>query len=251
SPASCVINEAFAKLYFAGRSPVGRRITRVFGDERTTVEVVGVAKDVRDHSIRGDVPPRFYLPIDQGKGEMIPPEATFEIRTSGDPEQVLAAARKAILGVNPDLPITSARSMGEMIDRTNSQPRVIARLFTIFGTLALVLAATGLYGVLSYGVARRTNEIGIRMALGAGKARVIAMILGETGIMIGAGIVVGLIFAAILGRFLANQFYGVSAYDPRTIAIAVCALGFVALIAGYIPALRAARVNPVTALRND
>ena len=117
--------------------------------------------------------------------------------------------------------------------------------------MALLLAATGLYGVLSYGVARRTNEIGIRMALGAGRMRVISMILQETGLMIAIGVVIGAAATAILVRFVATQLYGLSSLDPLTILSAICILSLVALIAGYIPAARAARVNPVTALRHE
>ncbi len=246
----CVINEAFAKVFFAGRSPIGRHITEKFGDQKNVMEVVGVAKDVRDHRLRGDVPPRFYIPADQG---MEGPNhwANFEIRTIGDPEQMISSARKAILAVNEDLPIETARPLAESVDQTNSQPRMIARLCTVFGVIALLLAATGLYGVLSYGVARRTSEIGIRMALGAGRGRVIGMILRETGVMIVIGVVGGVAATFGITRLIAARLYGVSAMDPITIAAAVGVLVAVAVIAGYIPAARAARVNPTTALRHE
>jgi hypothetical protein len=250
SPKVCVINETFAKKFFAGRNPIGRHITEKFGDRRTTFEVVGVAKDARDHRLKGDIPQRFYLPADQGM-EGPTQWATFEIRTAGDPAQMLPAIRKTILGVNGDLPIDSARPLLENVDRVNEQPRMVARLCAIFGIIALLLAATGLYGVLSYGVARRTNEIGIRMALGAGKSRVIAMILRETGIMILIGVTVGLVATAVITRLLVSRLYGLSAYDPTTVLLAVAILTAVAIIAGYIPAARAARVNPTQALRHE
>lgn len=250
SPKVCVINEAFSKKFFAGRNPIGRHVTEKFGDLRNTYEVVGVSKDARDHRLRGDVPPRFYIPSDQAMGG---PEnwATFEIRTAGDPEQILGAVRKAILSINGDLPIDNARPLADNIDRANDQPRMIARLCTIFGLIALLLASTGLYGVLSYGVARRTNEIGIRMALGAGRANVVAMILRETGIMIVIGVVGGVIFAGVAARLVASRLYGLSTMDPITLVVATVILAAVALVAGYIPAARAARVNPTTALRHE
>jgi ABC-type antimicrobial peptide transport system permease subunit len=214
------------------------------------MEVVGVAKNVRDHRLRGDVPPRFYVPADQGM-EGPNPFANIEIRTVGDPEKMIGSVRKAVLSVNEDLPIDTARPLAESVDQTNSQPRMIARLCTVFGVIALLLAATGLYGVLSYGVARRTSEIGIRMALGAGRGRVIGMILRETGVMIVIGVVGGVAATFGITRLIAARLYGVSAMDPMTIAAAVGVLVVVAVIAGYIPAARAARVNPVRALRHE
>jgi predicted permease len=250
SPHVCVINEALAKTFFNGRNPLGRHITEKFGDKKNVMEVVGVAKNARDHRLRGDVPPRFYIPADQGMEG--PNEwAIFEIRTAGNPEQMIASVRKTILSVNEDLPVEGARPVVMSVDRTNAQPRMVARLCSIFGIIALLLAATGLYGVLSYGVARRTNEIGIRMALGAGKGRVIQMILRETGIMIIFGVVAGVIFTAGGVQLIKSNLFGLSALDPLTVLSATAILTAVALLAGYIPAARAARVNPTQALRHE
>jgi predicted permease len=250
SPRVGVINEAFAKLFFAGRNPIGRHITQRFGETKSTMEIVGVAKNVRDHRLRGDVPARFYIPADQGMEG--PNEwAVFEIRTAGDPEQMVASVRKTILSVNEDLPVRSARALVVSVDLTNAQPRMVARLCSIFGIMALLLAATGLYGVLSYGVARRTNEIGIRMALGAGRARVVNMILRETGIMIAIGVTAGVIFTAVGVQLVKSKLYGLGVLDPWAVLSAVAILTVVALIAGYIPAARAARVSPTQALRHE
>jgi predicted permease len=250
APHVCVINESFAKKFFAGRSPIGRHLTEKFGDVKTTFEVVGISRDARDHSLKGEIPYRFYIPAGQGLEGQIS-WATFEIRTAGDPAQILQTVRKTILSVNGDLPINSARPLIQNLDRANQQPRMIARLCTIFGIVALLLAGTGLYGVLSYGVARRTNEIGIRMALGAGRSRVIIMILRETGSMILMGTVAGVAASAGVARLVRSQLYGLSAFDPATVAAAVVILAAVAMVAGYIPAARAARVNPTEALRHE
>ena len=250
SPHVCVINEAFAKLFFSGRNPIGRHITQRFGEKKISMEIVGVAKNARDHRLRGDVPPRFYIPGDQGMEG--PNEfAIFEIRTAGDPEQMIALVRKTILSVNEDLPVEGAQALAVSIDRTNAQPRMVARLCSIFGIMALLLASTGLYGVLSYGVARRTNEIGIRMALGAGRSRVVNMILRETGIMIAIGVIAGVIFTAIGVQLVKSKLYGLGVLDPWAVLSAVVILVVVALIAGYIPAARAARVSPTQALRHE
>ena len=250
SPRVCVVNEAFAKLFFAERNPLGRHVTAKFGDKRNVMEVVGVAKNARDHRLRGDVPPRYYLPGDQGMQG--PNEwATFAIRTAGDPEQMIASVRKTILSVDENLPVEGARPLVESVDRTNAQPRMVARLCSIFGIMALLLASTGLYGVLSYGVARRTNEIGIRMALGAGRGRVIQMILRETAVMIVVGAVAGTIFTAIGVQLIKSKLFGLGVLDPAAVLSAVGILTVVALVAGYIPAARAARVNPTQALRHE
>lgn len=250
SPRVCVINEAFAKLFFNGHNPIGRHITQKFGGNKNAMEIVGVAKNARDHRLRGDVPPRFYIPGDQGMQG--PNEwAIFEIRTAGDPEQMISSVRKAILSVNEDLPVEGARPVAVSVDRSNAQPRMVARLCSIFGIMALLLAATGLYGVLSYGVARRTNEIGIRMALGAGRGRVVKMILRETGIMIVIGVVAGVGFTAGGVQLIKSRLYGLGALDPLAVLSAVGILAVVALVAGYIPAARAARVSPTQALRHE
>jgi putative ABC transport system permease protein len=250
APHVCVINEAFARLFFAGRNPMGAHVTEKFGDKKNVMEVVGVSRDVRDRNLRGNIPPRFYVAMDQGM-DGPSPWAMFEIRTVADERQIVGAARKSIFAVNQDLPIEDVRSLQESLDRTNLQPHMIASLCVIFGSVALLLAAMGLYGVLSYGVTRRTNEIGIRMALGAGRGRVMRLILWEMGVMIAIGIGLGAILTAAGTRFVASRLYGLTALDPLTILSAVGILCFVAVIAAALPALRAARVNPMKALRYE
>ena len=245
-----VINETFANKFFAGRNPIGYHITASFGKIVDTFEVIGVARNVRDHRLSGDVPARYYIVPEQSiEGPM--ESGSMLIRTAADPEQLIPSVRRAILSVNQDLYPEDLRPFVQNLDTYIAQPRVLARLCTLFGSIALLLAATGLYGVLSYGVTRRTNEIGIRMALGAGRSNVVGMILRETSVMIAIGITLGLCATVALTRLMKTVLYGLSSLDPVSIAGALLLLGVVAMTAGYIPAARAARVNPTTALRHE
>jgi predicted permease len=272
APRVCIINEAFARHFFPGGNPLGKRVTTtIFDDQnpagsRVTFVVIGVAKNARVRSLRSAVDPKMYTPSGG---------SSFEIRTATEPLHLVNEVRKAILPVNEDLAIQNSRTLTQLVEEQNAQPRLIAQLCTLFGIIALILAATGIYGVLSYSVARRTNEIGIRMALGAGKPVVTGMILQETAWMIAIGMVGGLATAAALARVTAallygtgpagsrwslaryqevesaTQLFGLRAMDPLTIAAAIGMLCMVGLMAAYLPAARAARVDPMNALRHD
>jgi predicted permease len=244
-----VINQAFANRFFSGRNPLGRHITARFGDNKWTWEVVGVAANARDHKLRGDVPARYYRPI--AGGGYIPTAVSFQLRTAGVPSSVSNAVRRAIQERDDNLPILNARTVTEFVDRWVTSERSIAELSAIFGAVALTLACIGLYGVLSFGVARRTSEIGIRMALGARRPAVVGMVLKETAWMVAAGIAGGVLVAAGAARLIRSQLFGVTPVDPLTICVAVGLLAAVALCAAFIPAHRASRVNPVTALRTE
>jgi len=250
APHVAVINEAFADQFFAGRNPIGRHITEGSDNQKNVMEVVGVAGNARDHGLRGQVPPRFYVPGDQGMDG--PNEwATFEIRTAGDPQLMLDTVRKTIVGADADLSPTKEHTLIESLESSMSQPRMIARLCAVFGTVGLLLAAGGLYGVLSYSIARRTNEIGIRMALGAAPGRVIGMVLRETAMVLAIGAALGIVLTVACARLIAGRLYGLSTLDPLTILSAIGLFAIVAAIAALVPAARAARVNPITALRHE
>lgn len=171
----CVINEAFAKAFSACCNPLGMHITQVYGDQRNSFEIVGAGRDSRGNNLRGDIEHRYYLPASQ---PIFPQDGvSFAIRTAGEPTTVIAGLRRAILAADPNLPITVTRPLEDIIDDRIVQERLLAKLSIAFGMVGLLLCAIGLYGVLSYGIARRTNEIGIRKALGAQHATVMAMIL--------------------------------------------------------------------------
>jgi predicted permease len=245
----CVINEAFAKRFFAGRNPLGMHITQVYGNQRNTYQIVGVARDSRKRSLRGDVEHRFFVPVAQPID--VPNFVSFAVRTAAEPSSVIASVRRAILSEDPNLPIPAARSMTELIDERMVQDRLLARLSMAFGAVALLLAAVGLYGVLSYGVARRTNEIGIRKALGAQHGAVMAMILRETALLLVVGLLAGIALSAAGMRLIASRLYGLAPTDPLAFAAAIAVLTGVALAATWLPAYRASRVDPLIALRYE
>jgi predicted permease len=246
----CVVNEAFTKFYFGDRNPIGKHVTDEFPDTRKTFVIVGVARDARDHSLRRDIARRFYLSALQPLGGFSP-FMNYEIRTYGDASGVVQAARKAILAFDAAIPIGSDKPLVSMLDDNLRQERLIAQLSTVFGGLALLLACIGLYGVLSYGVAQRTNEIGIRMALGAERGSVIRMVLRETAILILIGLAVGVPASLACARFVESKLFGLKAADPLTLAAALGIMIAVAVASGYLPARRASKVDPLIALRYE
>jgi hypothetical protein len=238
----CVINEAFAKRFFAGRNPLGMHVD--------TYEIVGVVRDSRNRSLRDEIEPRFYVPAAQPTD--VPPRfITFAVRTVAEPSSVLAAVRQAILSEDPALPITAASTLAELVDRQMVQDRLLARLSTAFGVVGLFLAAIGLYGVVSYGVSRRTNEIGLRKALGAPQGAIVAMILRETGLLLSVGLVSGVLLCAAGMRFITSRLYGLAPTDPVALGAAIMVLTGVALVAAWLPAYRASQVDPLAALRYE
>jgi predicted permease len=242
APLVAVVNEALAQRYFPTGSPLGRHITI---DERS-YEIVGVARDARDHDLRDAVPPRFYMPFAQAPET--PSNFNFEIRTRR-PAAVVDTVRRAAVAFDPDLPASDLRPLAAMIDDSISHERMIAQLSAVFGLVALVLAAIGLYGVLSYTIARRTNEIGIRMALGAGRPVILRMVLRETLFLALVGVAVGVPLAIAAARMVSSRLFGLSAHDPGTLAAATVILVLVSVLAGLIPGSRATRVSPTEALR--
>jgi predicted permease len=246
APNVCVVSGTMARAFFGDRSPIGRHFTFKRTGAEYTVEIVGVAKDLKRADPRGEWR-LVYCPMLQDLPTL---NAIVIIRANGDASAVLAEARRQFREVDKNLFVDVA-SMGRRIEDNAFFQRLLATLASVFGLLALLLASIGLYGVMAYSVARRSNEVGIRMALGADRRTVVATVVRESMTLVVAGVAVGLVAAWGATRLIASTLFGVTAMDPLTLAFAIVAMTAVALVAGYIPARRAAAVNPVVALRHD
>ena len=244
-----IVSHAFARRYFTQANPVGRRIR--FGantnQPATEIEIVGVARDAKYTTLREAEAVTIYLPAPQ----MLEGVANYYVRTIGNPAAIGPAIRAAVREIDPTLPVIDLRTQEEQIERRNWQERLFARLAGFFGVAALVLASVGLYGLTSYLVLQRTGEIGLRLALGALPAQVLRMVLGESFGLVAVGIVLGLAVAYGVRRFVESMLYGITAADPLTYAVVACVLTAVTLLASLRPAHRAARVDPLNALRAE
>lgn len=242
-----IVNQAFARRFYGGDSPLGRRFG-VEGDESSRqIEIVGVVRDFKKGSLRGETEPAAYFPLAQE----INPVNTIFVRTREQPVASSAQLRLAISEIAPDLPILAVRPLSEEIERTLQQDKMISKLAVVFGALALVLASLGLYGVVAYGVARRTREIGVRIALGALRRQVVWMALKNALMLVVMGIAIGLAAALALGRLMSSLLFGLDPANLETLFIAALMLIGVTLAAGYWPARRASHLDPIQALRQE
>jgi predicted permease len=247
APRVAIINQTMARYFFGDANPIGRRFG--FGrDKPTAIEIVGVVKDLRTFDMRDAVPRYLYIPYRQDDTLT---QLTFLVRFSGAAADTASAVRRTAQRLNPNLPIFAVKTMSAQVAESLFAEHMVAMLSIAFGALATVLAAIGLYGVMSYAVARRTREIGIRMALGAGRARVLWLVLGEVTVLALAGVASGLLAAFLLSRKVESQLFGLSPHDPATLAGAAILLLVVALLAGYVPARRATTIDPLVALRSQ
>jgi predicted permease len=242
-----VISETLARRFFPDDSPLGKRFGMDRPEYSDQFEIIGVVKDSKSHSLTESFQPNAYYSHSQTPA----PVNNLVIRYAGSADAVIPQVRRAILEVNRNLPIDGVISLSDHIGLSLAQERLVARLGAFFGLLALLLACVGLYGVLSYAVARRTNEIGIRIALGAMRGDVIWLVLREALALVGAGVVIGLLASLAATRTVSTLIFGLGPNDPLTIAAATMLLLAVAALAGYLPAHRASRIDPMAALREE
>jgi predicted permease len=250
SPRVVIVNQKFAKRFFGGAlNAIGRRVG--FGIDpgtKTDMEVVGVIGDIKYTNLRDEIPVQMFIPYMASDyvGSM-----TVYARTSMDAGQFFPAVRRKVRDLDASLPLYGMRTMTEQLSSSLLIDRVIASLSTIFGFLATLLASIGLYGVMAYAVERRTREIGVRMALGAFRKDVVWLVMREVLLLVAVGVAAGLVAAVALTRFVQSQLFGLSPHDPLTLALAAVVLSVVACAAGYIPAMRASRVDAMQALRYE
>jgi len=250
SPRVAVVNEKFAKKYFPGESPIGRHVGIGDADSPADIEIVGVAKDSLYNSVREtETPTVAYVPYTQDIDGLN--GVVFEVRVSGDPLALVGTVRQIVHQTSPGVPVSDVSTQSRVIDQTISQERTFAGLCGCFAALALLIAGIGLYGNVSYSVARRTGEIGIRMALGAEGRRIVWMVLREIVTLTAVGLGVGLAVAYSLTRFVASFLFGIKPHDPLALSVSVLVLAAAAILAGYAPARRASRIDPMAALRHE
>jgi predicted permease len=250
APKVAVVNETLARRYFSGQSPLGKRLAWWSESTHTfDIEILGVVADAKYDELRKEITPTVYVPylpnIGSGSG------VCFELRVATNPTSLIPAARRVVQEIDVNLPLFGVKTQAAQIHQSLFQERLIAGLAGLFGLLALVLAWVGLYGVMSYAVARRTNEIGIRMALGAQKPDVLRLVVGQGMGVTLAGIVIGVGGALALTRVLTGLLFGVKATDPITFIVTALSLAVIALLACYMPARRATKVDPTVALRYE
>jgi predicted permease len=251
SQAVAVVNELFAKKYFPGVWPIGRHFTLGGSKNGMDLEIAGVARTARYESLKREIPPVTYTSYLQAPKTRPVRDMYFELRAAGDPLALANAVRRVVHEVGPRVPVANLTTQAKIIDETIVGERTFADLCACFGALALIMACVGLYATQAYTVTRRTNEIGIRMALGAERRRIVWMVVSEVVILSSVGVLIGLGVVWETTSLLQSFLFGLKAHDPATFELAAVILMACAILAGYAPALRASRIDPMVALRHE
>jgi putative ABC transport system permease protein len=249
APRVALVNATLAQRLFPGVDPVGKRFVFGLGSNRAPnwITIVGVLADTKMYGLANPARLEVYVPFRQ----MPANDMVLLVKSSIEPAALVSAIHRAVTSIDKEQPIFEIATMQEVVNASVSTRRITLILLGLFSGLALVLAAIGIYGVVSYSVAQRAREIGIRMALGAHRGDVLRLVLAQGGKMSLTGIAIGTIASAGLTRLMANLLYGVSAVDPATFAVVAFVLAVIAMVASYLPARRALRMDPLVALRNE
>lgn len=247
APPVAIVNETFARQFFNDPSPIGKRIG-LGAPAKIMMEIIGVVGDAKYSSMRKSAVPMLYVPLTQYDGQLL---GQLHLRTAADPAALASQLRRELGSVDGRMAIVDVMEMQDAVDASLLGETLIAKLSTLFGLLALLLSAVGLYGVVAYMSAQRTVEIGIRMALGANHRSVVWLVLRQVLILVMAGMLVGAPAAFFASRLVGSQLYGMTPHDPIAIVLAITVLSTVALVAGCIPAHKASKVSPTIALRAE
>jgi putative ABC transport system permease protein len=248
APDAVIINQAMAKQFWPNQDAIGQRMR--MGDRTANVpwlSIVGIVADVKEVDLTGQPKPVFYVPYLQSPQSSM----AFVIRTAGDPSNIVSAAREQILAMDPNQPLYDIRTMEQVFSASTASSRFNVLLLSFFASIATVLALIGIYGVIAYSVNQRSHEIGIRMALGARRAQIINMIMGQAAILVLIGLGIGLLVASGLTRFLSSLLYDVKPFDPAVFLLVLIPLFVVALLASFLPVRRAIKVDSIAALRHE
>ncbi|MCI0433818.1 MAG: ABC transporter permease, partial [Gemmatimonadetes bacterium] len=246
APLVAIVSETLARRHFAGENPLGQRLQVSIGPPGgMLVEVVGVVGDIKFSSLDADARPAVFIPLPQLAIGLM----TFVIRTDVEPLSIVNSVATVVHSLDPELPLADVRTLDEVVSATLARPRIVSVLLTVFALMALVLAGVGVYGVMAYSVSQRTQEIGVRMALGATTDSVFRLVLGQALTLVVIGVVIGLVAAGFLTRLLTTLLFETEPLDPWTFAITALVLLVVATLASYIPARRGTRIMPIEALR--
>jgi predicted permease len=243
-----IVNQALARHVWGNASALGHRMQP--NGPPTWYTIVGVVADVKNDGVEKPAGTELYLPFLQEGGRSLR-NGFLAVRTSGSAAALVGPVRAAIRALDPSLPISKVRELDDVVSSVESRPRLLTVLLTIFAGVALVLASIGIYGVISYSVAQRTNEFGIRIALGADASDVLGVVMRQGLALAIAGLLLGAFGAFLLTRFLSGVLFGISAVDPVTFAAMAALLAFVTMVASYVPARRATKVDPSSALRYE